>query len=83
MRTAFVTSNSQSVIFPLPHGGNITIPPDITSSKIPSLLVGLIQSVYWFIIARYIIKDVANYVENAKSGEILDSNDGNIKTDLL
>lgn len=84
LRTAFTTNvQAQDVVFPLPHGGNITIPADVTSNRIPPLLVGLIQSVYWFLIASYIVKDVANYVEKAKSGEIIDSNDGNIKIDLL
>lgn len=84
LRTAFTTNQQgQDVVFPLPHGGSIVIPANVTSSKIPPLLVGLIRSVYWFLIARYIIKDVSSYVEKAKSGEILDSTDGNIKTDLL
>lgn len=83
---AFTTSNTQTVRFVIPftNGQYIDIPSDLVSSRLPQIIITLIQSVYWFIICRFIIKDIASIAEKAKSGEILDdSSDGNIKTDLL
>ena len=39
--------------------------------------------VYWYFIARFIVKDIASYIEKAKSGDIFSSSDTNIKTDML
>lgn len=84
-RNAFTTNDVQSVIFEIPNsnGQTIEIRADLVSSHVPSPILLLIQSFYWFLICRYILKDISSTVEKAKSGEILDSNDGNIKTDLL
>lgn len=85
-QNAFTNSSSaQSVrfVFPNSNGQYVDIPADLVSSKVPQPIVFLIQAFYWFMICRFIIKDISNTAEKAKSGEILDSSDGNIKTDLL
>ena len=84
IRNAFSTNNAQNVVIALPHTDEtITIPADLVTSHIPSPILFLIQGFYWYIICRFIIKDISKTVEHAKSGEILDAKDGNIKTDLL
>lgn len=83
---AFTTNQTQTVRFVIPFTNEqyIDIPSDLVTSRLPQAIIILIQSVYWYVICRYIIKDIANIAEKAKSGEILDgSSDGNIKTDLL
>lgn len=83
---AFTTNQTQTVRFVIPFTNEqyIDIPSDLVTSRLPQSIIILIQSVYWYVICRYIIKDIANIAEKAKSGEILDgSSDGNIKTDLL
>lgn len=75
---------------------NITIPyinetfiiyPNMLSSslkkdsRLNSLLL-FIQSFWWFKISFYIFKDINNYVEQFKNGNIT-SDDGNIKTEVL
>lgn len=83
-REAFTTTNAQDIVIPLPHTDNkIIIPADLVTSKIPNTILILIQGFYWFLICRYIVKDISKIVERAKSGEILDAQDGNIKTDLF
>lgn len=84
IRNAFSTTNAQDVVISLPHTDEkISIPANLVTSKIPNAIVVLIQGFYWFLICRFIIKDISKTVEHAKSGEILDAKDGNIKTDLL
>lgn len=83
---AFTNNQTQVVRFEFPNsnGQYIEIRSDLVTSKIPFPILMLIQSFYWFVICRYIIKDIAHTAEKAKSGEILDdTSDGNIKTDLL
>lgn len=83
---AFTSTQTQTVRFEFPNsnGQYVDIRSDLVTSKIPQPILILIQSFYWFVIARYIVKDVAHTAEKAKSGEILDdTSDGNIKTDLL
>lgn len=73
---AFTSSNTQTVRFVIPNsnGQYIDIPSDLVTSKLPQPILILIQSFYWFLICRYIVKDISKIAEKAKSGEILDGN---------
>lgn len=70
---AFTTDQTTTVRFyvPFTDGAYIDIPSDLTISKIPAPILLIIQSFYWFMICRYIVKDIANYAERAKSGDII------------
>lgn len=83
---AFTTEQTTTVRFYIPftNGAYIDIPSDLTISKIPAPLLLIIQTFYWFMICRYIVKDIASYAEKAKSGDIITgSTDTNIKTEIL
>lgn len=82
---AFTSTETQSVRFYFPYSNDsyIDIPSDLVTSKLPSSILFIIQTVYWFVICRFIIKDIAGIAQKAKSGEILDGSSDNIKTDLL
>lgn len=83
---AFTNPEPTTVRFVIPftNGQYIDIASDIVTSRLDSTILTLIQMFYWFMIARFIIKDIATYAQKAKSGAILDNNgDDNIKTDLL
>lgn len=85
LRNAFTSDNYQDVEFVVPfsNGQKITIPSNLTENIIPTAIKTLIQMVYWYFIARFIVKDIASYIEKAKSGDIFSSSDTNIKTDML
>lgn len=85
LRNAFTSENYHDVEFVVPfsNGQKITIPSNLTESIIPTAIKTLIQMVYWYFIARFIVKDIASYIEKAKSGDIFNSSDTNIKTDML
>lgn len=85
LRNTFTSSNYTDVVFTVPfsHNQTITIPSDLTERIVPDLILNLIQIVYWFLIARFILKDISKYIENAKSGDIFSTSDTNIKTDML
>lgn len=48
-----------------------------------SVLILIIQSFWLFIVGRFIVKDVLNYYEKLKSGDIVKSSETNIKADML
>lgn len=85
LRNAFTSDNYQDVVFTVPfsNGQTITLPSNLTENIIPTAIKALIQMVYWYFIARFIVKDIASYIEKAKSGDIFTSSDTNIKTDML
>lgn len=85
LRNTFTSSNYQDVVFTVPfsNGQTITLPSNLTENIIPIAIINLIQMVYWYFIARFIVKDIASYIEKAKSGDIFNSSDTNIKTDML
>lgn len=85
LKNAFTSDNYQDVEFVVPfsNGQKITIPSNLTENIIPTAIKTLIQMVYWYFIARFIVKDIASYIEKAKSGDIFSSSDTNIKTDML
>lgn len=78
-------SDGATVRFYIPYSNNqyIDIPANLVSSHIPVVIVNLIQMVYWGFICTYIIKDIAKTADKAKSGDILDDKNGNIKTEML
>lgn len=85
LRNTFTSTNYTDVVFTVPfsNGQTITLPSNLTENIIPNAIKVLIQMVYWFMISRFIVKDIAKYIENAKSGDIFNSSDTNIKTDML
>lgn len=85
LRNTFTSDNYQDVEFVVPfsNGQKIIIPSNLTENIIPIAVKTLIQMVYWYFIARFIVKDIASYIEKAKSGDIFSSSDTNIKTDML
>lgn len=83
---AFTSNDVQNFRFEIPNsnGQFVEIPSNLVTSKLPQPILSIIQTFYWFLFSRFIIKDIAKTAEKAKSGQILDdSSDGNIKTDLL
>ena len=85
LRNTFTSNNYQDVVFTIPftNGKSITLPSNLTENIIPTAIKTLIQMVYWYFISRFIVKDIAGYIEKAKSGDIFNSSDTNIKTDML
>lgn len=85
LRNTFTGTVTQDIVLDIPfsNGQTIILSSDVVSNVLPSSLVVIIQSVYWFFISRFIVKDIALYIDKAKSGDIFESSDTNIKTDML
>lgn len=85
LKNAFTSTSNEPVRFYIPftNGNYIDLPPDLTISHVPQPILFIIRALYWYIICRYIVKDISNTANKAKSGELLDSKDGNIRTELL
>lgn len=85
LRQAFTNDSAIDFVFVIPftNGDEIRIPATLTENIVPDIIKNLIRLVYWFLISRYIIKDIASYIDKTKSGDILSHTDTNIKTEML
>lgn len=85
---AFCTGQAKDIVFPIPFTNkNITLSANyvrqmLTSSG-ASWVITIIEAFWWYIISRFIIKDIANKVTKIKSGNIEDIENTNIKEDML
>lgn len=84
----FANAEEKDIVFPLPFvNKSITIPAKFLENTLKAhgfqFVVDLARTVWLFAISCFIIKDISNYVEKLKTGEILSKSDTNIKTDIL
>lgn len=84
----FANAEDKDIVFPLPFvNKSITIPSKFLENTLKAhgfkFVVDLARTVWLFAISCFIIKDVSNYVDKLKTGEILSKSDTNIKTDIL
>lgn len=84
----FANAEEKDIVFPLPFvNKSITIPAKFLENTLKShgfqFVVDLARTVWLFAISCFIIKDVSNYIDKLKTGEILSKSDTNIKTDIL
>ena len=68
---------------PFSNGVEITIPSNYIESRLPSSIIILIRVCYWYVISRFIIKDIMNIVNRLRQGDYLIGSDVNIKTEVL
>lgn len=85
---AFCTGQAQDIVFPIPFTNkNITLSPSYVSDMLnnngASWVVLIIQAFWWYLISRFIIKDVMNKINKIKSGNIEDIETTNIRGDML
>lgn len=84
----FANAEEKDIVFPLPFvKQSITIPSKFLENTLKAhgfkFVVDLARTVWFFAVSCFIIKDVSNYVDKLKTGEILSKSDTNIKTDIL
>lgn len=85
LKNIFTSSQARDILLPLPFvDDSITIPSNLTSSILGNTaIVTIIQLVYNFILASFIVKDVNKYITRLKDGSIIDGTDSNVKADML
>lgn len=84
---AFCTTSSEPLVVTIPFvDKSFTIQPNVVSSGMQKaglgVVVGLINSFYYYVVCLFIYKDIAKIVDNLKSGNIT-SDCGNVKTEVL
>lgn len=85
---AFCTGQAQDIIFPIPFTNkNITLQANyirnmLTNSN-ANWVITIIEAFWWFLISRFIIKDISNKITKIKSGNIENIETDNIKGDML
>lgn len=81
--------NSKNVNLPIPYTNKtITIPANYTESMLSSFggnwIITFIHSIYYFIVARFMIYSITDIINSIKSGSILNTDSkNNITTDML
>lgn len=80
---------SKDIKLPIPYTNtNITIPANYTYNMLNSFggawIITFISSIYYFIVARFIIYSITSIINSIKSGSILETDSkNNITTDML
>ena len=85
---AFCTGQAQDIVFPIPFTNkNITLQANYVRNMLTNSnstwVITIIEAFWWFLISRYIIKDITNKITKIKSGNIEDIETTNIKGDML
>lgn len=85
---AFCTGQPQDIVFPIPFTNkSITLQPNyvrnMLSNHNATWIITLIEAYWWFLISRYIIKDITGKITKIKSGNIEGIEQSNIKGDML
>ena len=81
--------SSKDINLPIPYTNtNITIPANYTYNMLNSFgggwIITFISSIYYFIVARFIIYSITSIINSIKSGSILETDSkNNITTDML
>lgn len=81
--------SSKDINLPIPHTNkNISIPANYTYNMLSSFggswIITFISSIYYFIVARFIIYSITSIINSIKSGSILETDSkNNITTDML
>ena len=86
--TAFCTGQAQDIIFPVPFTNKfITLSPNYLYNMLynngATWVITIIQAFYWYIISRFIVKDIINKITKIKSGNLEAIENSNIKGDML
>ena len=68
IKDTFTSSNYRDIVIGVPFTDQtITVPSDLTESHVPTVILSLIRMTYWFLISRFIYKDIINYIDKLKS----------------
>lgn len=85
---AFCVGQPQDIIFPFPFTDkNITLSPLYVRNALEGsgagFIIIIIQAFWWYLISRFIIKDIMGKINNIKSGNIENIEKTNIRGDML
>lgn len=85
---AFCSGEAKDIVFPVPYTNtNITLKAnyvrEMLSNSGASWVITIIEAFWWYIISRFIIKDITNKITKIKSGNIENIEETNIKGDML
>lgn len=85
---AFCTGQAQDIVFPIPFTNkNITLQSNyvrqMLQSNGSSWIITIIEAFWWYLISRFIIKDITSKITKIKSGNIESIENTNIKGDML
>lgn len=79
-----ITGGTDSIVVPLPHGGQLVLYSNVVSSHLGNL-TALVQAFWYFVFGLYAFKFVNNIIRSIKSGNILNgfSNNNEVITSSM
>lgn len=85
---AFCTGSAQDIVFPIPFTGKeITLSAnyvrEMLNSSNANWVINFIEVFWWYIISRFIIKDISKKITKIKSGNLENIENDNIKEEML
>ena len=85
---AFCSGSAQDIVFPIPFTEKeITLSPNyvrqMLSSSNADWIITILETFWWYIISRFIIKDISKKITKIKSGNIENIENDNIKEEML
>ena len=85
---AFCVGNAQDIVFPIPFTDKtITLSANYISNALTNsgatFIITIIQAFWWYIISRFIIKDIMGKINKIKGGDIENIETTNIRGDML
>lgn len=84
LRNAFIGVNGQDFVFTFPFSNvSFTIPANYLETHVPVVIIKLIRLVYWFLISRFIFKDIMTTLDSIRQGDYFSASEKNIKTEVL
>lgn len=88
LKNVFVGGSDVDIVLPVPFvNKSITIDSSFVRDALVdnggSVIVTLVELAYYFVLSVFIVKDVNRYLTKLKNGSIADSNENNIKAEIL
>lgn len=85
---AFCVGEPQNIVFPIPFTNkNITLQPNYIRQMLTdsgaNWVITIIEAFWWYLISRFIIKDVSKKITKIKSGNVENIENSNIKEEML
>lgn len=77
------TAHDFEFVIPNSNGQKIIIPANYIETHIPEIILVLVRIFYWYVISRYIIKDIWHIIDKLRQGDYFITNDKDIKTEIL
>lgn len=84
LKNVFTSDNYVDFEFTVPFTDKkIIIPSNYIESHLPQIIINLIRLVYWYVIGRFVLKDILKTIDKLRQGDFFLQSEEDIKTEVL